>query len=278
MKNKSLVGFLSLLLTCSCAEKKKKEIVNSDKGTVTVSETDHISASGKIFKLSESHPKGESLSNLKIETKGFETEFNVTLSDIDPIKKVFFADLDENGFEELYVTTQAAGSGAYSSIYGFASNGDKSVSGIYAPQISEADMAEEGLFAGFMGKDDFLMQNNVLMRQFYQFKEGDTANKPTGDKVTIAYTLNAGEASWNLQAKPTFLAEGTLVKNCLGAFLATEKGNLQICNKEIEAISAFLDGALLNITYVDVPACIIKEEAICGMAFPTTGTIKAVIL
>jgi hypothetical protein len=69
--------------------------------------------------------------------------------DRDPISDVFTADLDGNGFDEIYIVTTAAGSGSYGTILGFASNKDKSLSMIHFPEVREGDET----FEGYMGHD-----------------------------------------------------------------------------------------------------------------------------
>ena len=272
-----LSGLILILLLIGCKEQKKTA---EPEVMAETSEEENIrelkTASGKIFRLTESHPVGASLSTVNIKTEGFKNEFDETLTDIDPITKVFMADLDENGFEELYVMSTGAGSGAYASLHGFASNGDESVSTIYIPEISEDELAPGKLFEGYMGSDGFLILNGVLIREFYKHKEGDPVHEPSGERTAVAHELVAGEATYKLQAKPTAWAEGTLVRNCLGDFLATEDGNFKICNTETPDLKALENGAPMEVHYTQV-ACVVKEGVPeCRMAFPTIGTIKLI--
>jgi len=55
----------------------------------------------------------------KVETRGFsEANGVVDLGEMDPVEKVFLADLDRDGFEELYLVTRCAGSGSYAAFGG----------------------------------------------------------------------------------------------------------------------------------------------------------------
>jgi heat shock protein HslJ len=94
---------------------------------------------GKRIIVSQTHPAGESLGTIEIHTEGFEHNFNEVLEDRDPISDVFVADLDDNGFDEIYIITTAVGSGGYGSVLGFASNKDKSLSMVHFPEIREGD-------------------------------------------------------------------------------------------------------------------------------------------
>ncbi|MFZ1956312.1 MAG: hypothetical protein WAU34_12510, partial [Desulfobacterales bacterium] len=109
---------------------------------------------GKTIIVSETHPVGRSLSTIEIRTKGFEHNFQAVYEDMDPISDVFVADLDGNGFDEIYIVTTAAGSGSYGGVLGFASNKDKSLSMIHFPEVQMGDEH----FDGYMGHDTFTIE------------------------------------------------------------------------------------------------------------------------
>ena len=67
---------------------------------------------GKTIIISETHPVGQSLSTIEISTTGFEHDYREVYEDRDPISDVFVADLDGNGFDEIYIITTSAGSGS----------------------------------------------------------------------------------------------------------------------------------------------------------------------
>jgi S-adenosylmethionine synthetase len=92
--------------------------------------------------------KNSSVSKITITTQGF-TEVNepIQMEETDPIFQTIVADINSDGFDELFLITQSTGSGSYGTIYGFASNNDKSVTPIYIPKISENDL--KGDFKGY---------------------------------------------------------------------------------------------------------------------------------
>lgn len=145
--------------------------------------------------VTESHPVGQSLSDITVESSGFEHNLDETLNDLDPIKNVHIADLDNNGFDEIYIITVSSGSGSYGNVIGFASNKDKSLSMIHFPLSQE----EDELFAGYMGHDTFSIDENALVRSFPIYLSSDTNNNPTGGTRRVTYGLVAGEAAWQLQ-------------------------------------------------------------------------------
>ena len=81
--------------------------------------------SGKAVIIRETHPRGQSLSTLEVTSKGFEHELSEAFEDSDPVADVLVADLDGNGFDEIYVITRSAGSGSYGDVLAFASNRDR---------------------------------------------------------------------------------------------------------------------------------------------------------
>lgn len=162
-----------------------------------------VTASGIVFVVEETHPTSASMSNVRISSRGLkEVETDMSLTDIDPIKDIFLADINNDGFEELYIITEVAGSGGYAGIIGVASNNDKSTSTITVPELTEDDMKAGKLFEGYQGHDKIYIENKQLVREFPVYKAGDNNAKPTGGDRKVVYTLTKGEASWVLTAAP----------------------------------------------------------------------------
>jgi hypothetical protein len=150
---------------------------------------------GKTIIISETHPVGRSLSTIEIRSKGFEYNYAETYEDRDPISDVFVADLDGNGFDEIYIITTSAGSGSYGTVFGFASNKDKSLSMIHFPEIREGNE----YFDGYMGHDTFKIEGEKLVRIFPIYNKGDTNENPTGGVRELVYALYPSEAMWQLK-------------------------------------------------------------------------------
>jgi hypothetical protein len=53
------------------------------------------------------------LSTIEVRTEDFEHDYTETYENIDPISEVFIADLDGNGFDEIYIVTTSQGSESY---------------------------------------------------------------------------------------------------------------------------------------------------------------------
>jgi hypothetical protein len=90
-----------------------------DVNTSTEAPKAYKTKTGKTIIISETHPVGRSLSTIEISTKGFEHNYADTFEDKDPISDVFVADLDGNGFDEIYIITTSAGSGSYGTVLGW---------------------------------------------------------------------------------------------------------------------------------------------------------------
>jgi hypothetical protein len=152
---------------------------------------------GKTIIISETHPVGQSLSTIEIDTRDFEHNFPEKFVDRDPISDVFVADVDGNGFDEIYIITTSAGSGSYGSVMGFASNRDKSLSMIHFPEIEAGDVN----FKGYMGHDTFKIEGQKLVRIFPIYNQGDPNNQPTGGTRKLVYGLYPGEGMWQLRVE-----------------------------------------------------------------------------
>lgn len=202
-KAKQLIFFMLVpLFIVACSNKTNKnaepQINKSDK----VETKEFKTKSGKVFVVYFDYSMGASICELKIETRDFTAANNTyKIGSIDRVEEIFLADLDANGFEEIYVITRSSGSGSYSNIYGLASNKDKSASLIYVPPISETQKKPGGIFDGFMGHNSFKLEGGKLINTFPVYKNADTNAKPSGGTKSLKYELVAGEATWILQVK-----------------------------------------------------------------------------
>ena len=198
------IFFITLLLLWSCGEASKKVTgpdiqINSEESKDSSSDTsnEYKTKTGKTIIISITHPVGQSLNTIEISTKDFEHNFSEVYEDRDPISDVFVADLDGNGFDEIYIIMISAGSGSYGKVLGFASNKDKSLSMINFPEIQEGDEN----FEGYMGHDTFKIENQKLVRIFPIYNNGDTNQNPTGGTRKLVYGLYPGEAMWQLKVE-----------------------------------------------------------------------------
>ena len=104
------------------------------------------------------------------------------------------ADLDSDGWPEVYVYVSSAGSGSYGSLVAYAVNNGKSMTPIYLPPLEQTPEALDG----YMGHDEFAVVENRLVRRFPIYLEGDTNSAPSGGARQLQYRLEPGEAGWVL--------------------------------------------------------------------------------
>lgn len=178
------------LCLCSCTYTKNAD---PDKNRSEFS-GEYTTKTGKTILVSESHPVGQSLSTIEIQTQGFEHNYLENFEDMDPIANIFLADIDANGFDEIYIITVSQGSGSYGNVLAFASNRDKSISMIHLPEIDKGDKR----FQGYMGHDVFKIEDRKLVRTFPVYNEDDSNRNPSGGKRKLIYGLYPGEAMWQL--------------------------------------------------------------------------------
>jgi hypothetical protein len=138
---------------------------------------------------------GSSLNSLTITPFGLETEHATLSLELDGTAYLAeLADLDSNGWPELYVYAISSGSGSYGSLTAFAVNGGKSATPIYLPPINSDPAASEG----YQGHDEFRVVENRLVRRYPVYKYTDTNAEPSGGTRQLQYRLVAGEAGWQL--------------------------------------------------------------------------------
>ncbi len=214
---KAITGLLMLTFFGSCQMPKTEDKPNSvpeqaevirdtaasAKVGSTITVIDFKTKTGRSYSVIE-EKSSASISKLSVALKDFiSSNDTINIGESDPVNKIFLADLNKDGFEELYILTTSAGSGSGGSIYGLASNKDKSATPIHVQELTEKDIAKGGKFEGYQGHDSIFVQGNLLARQFPVYKDGDNNATPTGGKRTVFYTLSSGEAAWQLTISST---------------------------------------------------------------------------
>lgn len=191
------------MLLISCGKPNQAEKVSAppeDENNKTTKHGEGLENSKDQFHISEVK-KSASLSDILVIPQGFEfTKDTFRINDSDPLMHTFLLDLDQNGFQEVYIITSSAGSGSYATIYGYASNKDKSATPIYVRPLSEDDLkTDDSLFKGYRGHDSIYVSEKQLLRKFPVYLEDDANCCPSGGHRTLTYQLVKGEASWQLE-------------------------------------------------------------------------------
>jgi hypothetical protein len=198
--NKILAAFISIisLVACNNEEQSSKTETMPDTSVKVVTnnlDSNAISFEKKLSLQGISYDvvvKGKgSIQQLRIITTGLTSSVDTADMEIDPAINAEVEDLDHDGFPELLVYTQSAGSGSYGKVVGFSPNKGKSISMIYFPEIDMESPAAKG----YQGHDEFAIVESNLLRRFKTYESGDANAKPTGKMRQITYTLQNGEAS-----------------------------------------------------------------------------------
>ncbi len=105
------------------------------------------------------------------------------------------ADLNKDGFPEIYVYVTSAGSGSYGSLVAYSSNRNRSLTPIYLAPLTD----DKKNSAGYMGHDEFSVIESSLGRRFPVYNKDDSNANPTGGIRQLTYKLKQGEASWVLK-------------------------------------------------------------------------------
>ena len=138
---------------------------------------------------------GSSINTLELTPAGLEHDSETRTVELDGSAYLAeLADLDGNGWPEVYVYVGSAGSGSYGSLVAFAVNNGKSATPIYLPPLDQSADAS----AGYQGHDEFRAVENRLVRRFPLYQSGDTNAEPSGGTRQLQYRLEAGEAGWVL--------------------------------------------------------------------------------
>jgi hypothetical protein len=144
---------------------------------------------GKTIFITETHPIGQSISSVIITTEHFKVNQTIELNDIDPIEKVELRDLDNDGFDELFLFTRSAGSGSAGNFYAYSSYKDEKLKTCKKEKIDNKEYSKGGFMEGFMGHDMFFFDKGLLIMEFPIYKESDTNSNPTGERGRVMYKL-----------------------------------------------------------------------------------------
>jgi len=101
-------------------------------------------------------------------------------------------DLNADGSPEVYVFVRERDGRGRVNVVGYATNSRKSMSEFVLP---EPDLQKKE-FLGYVGRDEFEVVENELVRRFPLFQEQGMEMKPTGKTRAIRYKIKPGEATW----------------------------------------------------------------------------------
>ncbi len=194
MKFSPLPFIYLLILATSVLSSKGQEAVQ----ILTKSFEQNISLQGVDFLIQ--CPNQGSVNTLTITPSGLEGANDpIVVTIMGTVTNAEVDDLDANGFPEVYVYVQSAGSGSHGSLVAYACNQKKSLTPIFLPELTE----DKENSKGYMGHDQFAVGEGSLLRRFPIYHPADSNNKISG-KISgktrqLQYKLKAGEAGWILR-------------------------------------------------------------------------------
>ncbi len=199
--------FLLVMIIAGCKEQKPETVIKKDstenmtikKDTTVTVKKEMKTKTGKEFVIIETKPS-YSVSDYMITGTGFAKSGDTIKYQLkNPMTTAMLADLDKNGFEELYIITRATGSGSFADVLGVASLNDNTIGEITVQEITEKDMEKDEMFNGYMGHDSIYISGENLVREFPVYNTSSDANaNPTGGRRKIIYTLKPEDAEYHL--------------------------------------------------------------------------------
>jgi hypothetical protein len=186
-------------VTDSYSENSGKDTINN--GSYDLSTKEYKLKSGKSFFLIQER-ESDYLVNAFVVGNGFaESRDTILFDEIELIEAVVTADIDNDGYEELYIFTKGFSPGAYDHVFGVTSVEDKSYEIINFKILKPSDVDEGGVFQGYQGQDVYTFENNSIRRTFPVYKAGDFYNHPSEGYRTLYYTLGKSDSGYYFKLK-----------------------------------------------------------------------------
>jgi hypothetical protein len=132
-----------------------------------------------------------SLQQLSIQPAGLSVDQQPIIVNAEPVVGAEVGDFNRDGFPELVIFTQSAGSGSYGKVLAYSVNNGKSISQVSFLATNENPRINNG----YRGHDQFAVVNNQLVQTFPIFEKDDTNSKRKGKNRVVTYKLKNGEAS-----------------------------------------------------------------------------------
>jgi hypothetical protein len=206
MNNLKIVILLFCTVIPSCSSRKPETIVKKDsveimtmkKDTSVTVKKELTTKTGKKFVIIETKPS-ISVSNYSISGIGFGNPADtIKYSMKNPMTATFLTDLDEDGYDELFIVTKASGPGYFLDILGVTSLEDKTFGEIQVPETTYEDTEKNEKFSGYLGNDSIFIKDNKIMRLFPVYKSSDYNSLPKGGRRMITYSLKRNVSNYEL--------------------------------------------------------------------------------
>jgi hypothetical protein len=158
--------------------------------------TEYFLKDSKSFTILQS-PESDYLVDVHVFGKGFSgSSDTIFFEEIENIDTVIIADINNDGYEELYIFTRGFFPGAYDHVFGITSDEDKSYKEINFSDVKPSDVIAGGVFDGYQGQDVYTLENNLIKRTFPVYNAGDFYNSPSRGYRTLYYTLEKTDSGY----------------------------------------------------------------------------------
>ncbi|NBC06247.1 MAG: hypothetical protein GVY26_03535 [Bacteroidetes bacterium] len=141
-------------------------------------------------------PNSATKNTFTIQSEGLSARNPSFTKDLGP-QQVFraeLADLNQDGYPEVYIFTRTTTEPAQGEVYAYASYRNRSYGEVYV-----ADEAVQNLRSKtYQGGDVFELQETALVRRFPVYENG----RASTDSNTLTYKLKMGETSYRLEVEP----------------------------------------------------------------------------
>jgi len=176
-----------------------KDTIKNDSNKIT--STEYYLKNGKSFILLQS-PESDYLVNARVIGIGFpDSRDTILFEEIELIDTVMIADINSDGYEELYIFTKGFSPGDYDHVFGVTSDEDKTYKEINFKDLKPSDVIEGGVFNGYQGQDVYTIEYNAIKRTFPVYNAGDFYNNPSQGYRTLYYTIEKTDSGCYFKLK-----------------------------------------------------------------------------
>lgn len=147
----------------------------------------------KFYQITEDCSEGNIIAKTTIKTFGFKKDKEIVLSEGTTINSVFLADLNNDGFDEIYIQTDS-GNSACNDFLAYTSNMKNDLKTIkvnYPKRVMSENIRAEC----------FSLKNGKLYIKYQIYKENDPECCPSGGEKEIQYKLNILKVKYSLESK-----------------------------------------------------------------------------
>lgn len=132
-----------------------------------------------------------SLQEVEIRLRGFPDSVSNIILNSEPVTGADAGDMNGDGYPEILVYTQSAGSGSYGNVVAYTYTPDKGFRPILLPELAE----DSSLNEGYMGHDLFQLDGTRLIRRFPIYAERSPNAEPLDSSRILFYSFGLDESA-----------------------------------------------------------------------------------